>query len=95
MRTETTSSRRAATAIAIALAMSVSACAHVGQDQFDAEIASLRSQMEQGDEASGRGVDEVGGGRGERLEERSGGLNGRVQALTEMQVRFEFTVQRL
>lgn len=93
MRTETTSSRRAA--VALALAASVAACAHVGQDQFDTEIASLRDQMVQGDEANRQSVDELGRRSEEQLAELSARLDGLVQALTEMQSEFDFTVQRL
>ncbi len=89
----TGSSRRAA--IALALAASVTACAHVGQDQFDAEIASLRTQMEQGDEANRRGVDELGRRSDEQLEELSARLDGLTRALGELQGQFNVTVQRL
>lgn len=93
MRTATIPGRRAI--IALTLAASVAACAHVGQDQFDAEIASLRGQIEQGDEANRRSVDELGRRSDEQLEELSARLDGLIQALTEMQGQFDFTVERL
>ncbi len=95
MRTESRSSRGAAIALALGMAASVGACAHVGQDQFDAEIASLRSRIEQGDAANQRSVDELGRRSDEQMAELSARLDGLARALTELQGEFDVTVERL
>lgn len=95
MRMETRSSRPAAIALVLGIAASVGACAHVGQDQFDSEIASLRSQIEQGDAANRQGLDELGRRTDERMEELSARLDGLTRALTQLEGQFDVTVERL
>lgn len=95
MRTKARSSRRASIALAFGTAVSVAACAHVGQDQFDAELASLRSRIEQGDAANRRGVDELGRRSDEQMAALSARLDGLTRALTGLQGQFDVTVERL
>ena len=95
MRTRTRSSRGANIALALGTAASVAACAHVSQDQFDAELASLRSRIEQGDAANRRGVDELGRRSDEQMAQLSARLDGLTQALTGLQGQFDVTVERL
>lgn len=66
----------------------VGACAHVGEDEFDATVADLRAEMAEGD----RAVENRLGTRIDALEERLNILEGDLQALEE---EFEAEVERL
>ncbi len=73
---------------ALALAGITAACAHVGQDQFDAELATLRAEMEQNAAASNRGTE----AQMAQLEAR---LDGIARGLSGLEREFNVTVQRL
>ncbi len=73
---------------ALALAGITAACAHVGQDQFDAELATLRAEMEQNTAESNRRT-EV---QMAQLEAR---LDGIARGLSGLEREFNVTVQRL
>lgn len=66
----------------------VGACAHVGEDDFEATVADLREEMADGD----RAVENRLGARIDALEERLGILEGDLEALEE---EFEAEVERL
>ncbi len=72
----------------LALAGITAACAHVGQDQFDAELATLRAEMEQNAAASNRGTE----AQMAQLEAR---LDGIARGLSGLEREFNVTVQRL
>ena len=64
------------------------ACAHVGQEKFDAEIASLRSEFEESDRRVGRRTDE-------RMVELSARLDGLTGKLAAFQGDFDVAIERL
>ncbi len=79
----------------LAVALSFAGCAHVGQEDFDTEMAQLRSEMQAGDEAVGSrlgaridGVD----ARTRQLEERMSSLESELRAL---EAEFDVTVDRM
>jgi peptidoglycan-associated lipoprotein len=73
------------------LAGVTAACAHVGQDQFDSEIAALRAEMEQTSSGSDRRT-ETQTAQIARLEAR---LDGLARGLSALEGEFDVTVQRL
>lgn len=73
---------------ALTFAGITAACAHVGQEQFDAEFAALRAEMEQNTSDSDRRTE----ARMARLEAR---LDGLARGLSELEREFDVTVQRL
>ncbi len=73
---------------ALTVAVVTAACAHVGQEEFDSEIAALRAEMEQTASGSNRRT-EV---QLSRLEARMDGL---TRGLSELEGEFDVTVQRL
>ncbi|MCH7892135.1 MAG: OmpA family protein [Gemmatimonadetes bacterium] len=73
---------------ALTFAGITAACAHVGQEQFDSEIAALRAEMEQTTGDSNRRTD----AQMARLEAR---LDGLARGLSELEREFDVTVQRL
>ena len=80
---------------ALTLAGITAACAHVGQEQFDAEVTALRAEIEQSTSDSNRRTDaqEAQLARLEaQLEAQLDGLAGGLSALEE---EFDVTVQRL
>ena len=76
---------------ALTFAGITAACAHVGQDQFDSEIAALRAEMEQTSSGSDRRT-EVQTAQIARLEAR---LDGLARGLSALEGEFDVTVQRL
>ncbi len=73
---------------ALTFAGVTAACAHVGQEQFDSEIAALRAEMEQTASGSNRRTEQ----QMARLEAR---LDGLARGLTSLEEEFNVTVQRL
>jgi outer membrane protein OmpA-like peptidoglycan-associated protein len=71
------------------------ACAHVGQKQFDAELASLRQQIEEGDRTTLERVDDLGRLTDDQMEEMSARLDGLARSLTTLRSEFDVTVERL
>ena len=72
---------------ALTFAGITAACAHVGQEQFDSEIAALRAEMEQTASGSNRRTE----AQMARLEAR---LDGLARDLSELEGDFDVTVQR-
>ena len=73
---------------ALTFAGITAACAHVGQDQFDAEVAALRAEIEQATGDSNRRTQ----AEFAQLEAR---LDGLARGLSELEREFDVTVQRL
>ena len=73
---------------ALTVAVVTAACAHVGQEEFDSEIAALRAEMEQTASGSNRRTE----AQLSRLEARMDGLN---RGLSELEGEFDVTVERL
>ncbi|MCH8810205.1 MAG: OmpA family protein [Gemmatimonadetes bacterium] len=73
---------------ALTFAGITAACAHVGQEQFDTEMAALRAEMEQ----TASGSDLRTEGQLARLEAR---LDGLARGLSALEGEFDVTVQRL
>ena len=73
---------------ALTFAAITAACAHVGQEQFDTEMAALRAEMEQTASGSDRRTE----GQLARLEAR---LDGLARGLSALEGEFDVTVQRL
>ncbi len=73
---------------ALTFAGITAACAHVGQEQFDSEIAALRAEMQQTASGSNRRTE----AQMARLEAR---LDGLARGLSELEGDFDVTVQRL
>ena len=73
---------------ALTFAGIMAACAHVGQEQFDSEIAALRAEMEQTTSGSNRQTE----AQMARLEAR---LDGLARGLSALEGEFDVTVQRL
>lgn len=71
------------------------ACAHVGQEQFDAELASVRQQIEEGDRATQERVDNLGRLTEDQMEEMSARMDALARSLTTLQSEFDVTVERL
>lgn len=73
----------------------LSGCSHVGQDDFDAEMAQIRAEMESGDEA----VAERLGARVDDVEDRTMALEERMDALETalrtLEEEFDVTVERM
>ena len=86
---------RLGVALTVFLAGLTGACAHVGQDQFDAEVESLRREIEEGDLANQQRVDDLGRHTDEQMEELSARLDGLTQSLSELRGEFDVTVERL
>jgi peptidoglycan-associated lipoprotein len=64
------------------------ACAHVGQEQFDTEIAALRAEMEQASGDSNRRTQA-------QLVQMEAQLDGLARGLSQLEREFDVTVQRL
>ncbi len=73
---------------ALTFAVITAACAHVGQEQFDTEMAALRAEMEQTASGSNRRTE----AQLARLETRMDGL---ARGLSTLEREFDVTVQRL
>jgi len=82
-------------ALTLFLAGLSGACAHVGQEQFDAEVESLRQQITEGDRANQERVDDLDRLADEQMEELSARLDGLARSLTALQGEFDITVERL
>ena len=79
---------RLAAALILAFAGFITACAHVGQEDFEAEIAALRAQLDaQDDGVAGRNATQIAA-----LSARLDRLTG---ALSALEGEFDVTVQRL
>lgn len=75
----------------LGLALVLGGCSHVGQDDFDAEMAQIRAEIETGDERLGTRIDDVES-RTMALEERMDALETELRALEE---EFDVTVERM
>ena len=64
------------------------ACAHVGQEQFDTEVAALRAEMEQASGDSNRRTQA-------QLAQMEAQLDGLTRGLSQLEREFDVTVQRL
>ncbi len=73
---------------ALTFAGITAACAHVGQDQFDAEVAALRAEIEQSSDDSDRQTQA-------RLAQLEAQLDGLARGLSQLEREFDVTVQRL
>ena len=73
---------------ALTFACITAACAHVGQDQFETELAALRAEMERTSGASSRSTE----AQMAQLEAR---LDGLARGLSGLEREFDVTVQRL
>ena len=73
---------------ALTLAGLTAACAHVGQEQFDAEIAALRAEIEQNSGDSNRRTQA-------QLAQLEAQLDGLARGLSQLEREFDVTVQRL
>lgn len=69
----------------------LSACAHVGQEDFQAEMSRIRAEMQQGDDALGQRIDEVEASVA-ALERRMDAVESDLQALAQ---EYDATVSRL
>ena len=72
----------------LTLAGLTAACAHVGQEQFDAEIAALRAEIEQNSGDSNRRTQA-------QLAQLEAQLDGLARGLSQLEREFDVTVQRL
>ncbi len=63
-------------------------CAHVGQDQFDSEVAALRAEMEMTTSGSNRRTEA-------RLAQLEARLDGLARGLSQLEREFNVTVERL
>jgi len=81
--------------LALLVSIGATGCAHVGQDDFDAEITALRAEMAEGDQQVsdelGTRIDGVEA-RTEALETRMATLEGELRSLED---EFDVTVERL
>lgn len=75
----------------LGLAVGLSACAHVNEDDLNTQLADLREEMQQGDEANSQEIGQVDQRVGD-LEGRLGDLEQEIQSLEQD---FNTTVQRL
>ncbi len=73
---------------AVTFAGIMAGCAHVGQDQFDSEVASLRAEMEMTTSSSNRRTEA-------RLAQLEARLDGLARGLSQLEREFDVTVQRL
>ncbi len=84
----TTVRSRFAAALTLVFAVSATACAHVGQEAFEAEIAALRAELDaQGSATEVRTA--------AQMAELSARLDGLTDALSNLEGEFEVTVERL
>ncbi len=75
-------------AAALTFAGITTGCAHVGQDQFDSEVAALRAEMELTTSDSNRRTEA-------RLAQLEARLDGLARGLSQLEREFDVTVQRL
>ena len=73
---------------ALTFAVITAACAHVGQEQFDTEMAALRAEMEQTASGSNRRTEA-------QLTRLGTRLDGLARGLSTLEREFDVTVQRL
>ena len=73
---------------ALTLAGLTAACAHVGQEQFDAEITALRTEIEQNSGDANRRTQA-------QLAQLEAQLDGLARGLSQLEREFDVTVQRL
>jgi len=73
---------------ALAFAGITAGCAHVGQDQLDAEVAALRAEIESTTSDTNRRTEE-------RLAQVEARLEGLARGLSQLESEFDVTVQRL
>ncbi len=78
---------RIAAALALVFAILATACAHVGREDFEAEIAALRAQLE----AQDTGMDRRNAAQIAALSAR---LDGLTDALSDLEGEFDVTVER-
>ena len=74
--------------VALAFVGVTTACAHVGQDQFDTEIAALRAEIGQAAGDSSRRTQQ-------QLAQLEARLDGITRGLSQLEREFDVTVQRL
>ncbi len=73
---------------ALTFAGLTAACAHVGQDQFDTELAALRAEIDQATSGSNRRTQA-------QLAQLEARMEGLVRGLSQLEREFDVTVQRL
>ena len=88
---ETPVKPRLTAALILVFAAFATACAHVGQEEFDAEIAALRSELNEG----GQRGQEMDRGTAAQMAALSARLDRLGSALADLEVDFDVTVQRL
>ena len=80
---------------ALTLAGITAACAHVGQEQFDAEVATLRAEIEQSTSDSNRRTDAQEAQLARLEAQLEAQLDGLARGLSALEDEFDVTVQRL
>ena len=88
---ETPVKPRLTTALILVFAVFATACAHVGQEEFDAEIAALRSEFNE----RGQRGQEMDRGTAAQMAALSARLDRLGSALADLEVDFDVTVERL
>ena len=85
---ETPVKPRLTTALILVFAVFATACAHVGQQEFDTEIAALRSELDERGQEMDRGT-------AAQMAALSARLDRLGSALADLEVDFDVTVERL
>lgn len=85
---------RAAVAATLVGAVFSGACAHVGQEQYDSDLASLRQQMEEMEVSNSAERSEMEALE-RRMDEMDARMDGLAQNLEGLQSEFDVTVERL
>ncbi len=80
---------------ALTLAGITAACAHVGQEQFDAEVTALRAEIEQSTSDSNRRTDAQEAQLARLEAQLEAQLDGLARGLSALEEEFDVTVQRL
>lgn len=75
----------------LGLAVALTGCAHVSQEDLDAELADLREEMREGDEQNAQQIQQVD----QRVDDVEGRVDGLEQDLESLRDEFGATVQRL
>jgi len=78
---------RIAATLALVLMLTATACAHVGREDFEAQIAALRAELEAQDNT-------MGGRNAAQIAALSARLDGLTDALSDLEGEFDVTVER-
>ena len=84
---------RLAAALALVLAVLATACAHVGQEDFENEIAELRAQLAAQSNGNGNGTE--GRNNAARIAALTVRVDGLTAALSDLEGQFDVTIERL